>query len=247
MEEEAPETNQTAQNSLGNFAGFGLGSTPVATAPKSNPFGGPITSSPQTTSSSISLTVPSGELFRPASFSFQSLQPPQSSQSPSVGAPNAFGFANPQQASSGSGFGQPSQIGSGQQALGSVLGSFGQSRQLGAGLPSSGFGVPQSPGGGFLNTPTSGFGGGFATAATGGGGFASAATGAGGFAAAAAPSGGGFAAAAAPSGGGFGAAAAQVEVLVVLVPLVIKGPVDLLVSVALQEEDRHHHRSSLLK
>uniref|UniRef100_A0A803LXZ4 Nuclear pore complex protein NUP214 n=1 Tax=Chenopodium quinoa TaxID=63459 RepID=A0A803LXZ4_CHEQI len=218
MEEVAPETNQTAELSLGSLAGFGLGSAPNATTPKSNPFGGPITSAPQTMSSSISLNVPSGELFRPASFSFQSLQASQPSQSSNTGASfGAFGFANPlQQVSSGSGFGQPSQIGSGQQALGSVLGSFGQSRQLGAGLPGSGFGIPQSPAGGFQNTATvggfagissvaSGFGGGFANAATIGGGFAAAAPSGGGFAAAA-PSGGGFAAAA-PSGGGFAAAA----------------------------------------
>ncbi|XP_021759023.1 nuclear pore complex protein NUP214-like [Chenopodium quinoa] len=218
MEEVAPETNQTAELSLGSLAGFGLGSAPNATTPKSNPFGGPITSAPQTMSSSISLNVSSEELFRPASFSFQSLQASQPSQPSNTGASfGAFGFANPlQQVSSGSGFGQPSQIGSGQQALGSVLGSFGQSRQLGAGLPGSGFGVPQSPAGGFQNTTTaggfagissvaSGFGGGFASAATSGGGFAAAAPSGGGFAAAA-PSGGGFAAAA-PSGGGFAAAA----------------------------------------
>lgn len=216
MEEEAPETNQTADFSLGSLAGFGIGSAPSATAPKSNPFGGPMTSTPQTMPSSVSLTVPSGELFRPASFSFQPLQASQSSQPASIGTTSGtFGFTNPlQQSSSGNGFGQPSQIGSGQQALGSVLGSFGQSRQLGAGLPGSGFGIPQSPGGGFLNASTaggfagigstpSGFGGGFATAATVGGGFAAAATG-GGFAAAA-PSGGGFAAAP-PSGAGFAAA-----------------------------------------
>lgn len=206
MEEEEPETNQTAGISLGSLAGFGIGSAPGATGPKSNPFGGPITSAPQTMQSSIPLTVPSGELFRPASFSFQSLQASQPSQSANIGAPSAaFGFTNPhQQMSSGSGFGQPSQIGSGQQALGSVLGSFGQSRQIGAGLPGSGFGVPQSlaaTGGGFAG---SGFGGGFATAATSGGGFAAAAP-SGGFAAAA-TSGGGFAAAA-TSGGGFAAAA----------------------------------------
>ncbi|CAO2835867.1 unnamed protein product [Amaranthus hypochondriacus] len=208
MEEEAPETNQTTDLSLGSLAGFGLGSAPSTTAPRSNPFGGPITSAPQTMPSSISLTVPSGELFRPASFSFQSLQASQPSQSANIGSPSgAFGFSNAQQISGGGGFGQPSQIGgSGQQALGSVLGSFGQSRQIGTVLPGSGFGVPQSLGGGFSGISSSGgsFAGGFATAASSGGGFAAAATG-GGFAAAA-PIGGGFAAAA-PSGGGFASAA----------------------------------------
>ncbi|KNA07375.1 hypothetical protein SOVF_172500 [Spinacia oleracea] len=252
MEEVAPETNQTAELSLGSLAGFGIGSAPIAITPKHNPFGGPITSAPQTMPSSISLTVPSGELFRPASFSFQPLQASQPSQSANTGAPSgAFGFMNPSQQistgsgfgqssqigsgggfgqssqiGSGGGFGQSSQIGSGQQAMGSVLGSFGQSRQLGAGLPGSGFGVPQSLGGGFQNakagggfagigSASSGFGGGFAAAAPTGGGFAAAAPSGGGFAAAA-PSGGGFAAAAtigggfaaaAPIGGGFAAAA----------------------------------------
>ncbi|KAK4608191.1 hypothetical protein RGQ29_001836 [Quercus rubra] len=41
MEEEAPETSNTAELSLGSLGAFGIGSTPTATAPKSNPFGGP--------------------------------------------------------------------------------------------------------------------------------------------------------------------------------------------------------------
>ncbi|XP_057529539.1 nuclear pore complex protein NUP214 isoform X2 [Amaranthus tricolor] len=212
MEEEAPETNQTTDLSLGSLSGFGLGSAPGNTAPRSNPFGGPITSAPQTMPSSISLTVPSGEFFRPASFSFQSLQASQPSQSANIGSlSGAFGFSNAQQISGGGGFGQPSQIGgSGQQALGSVLGSFGQSRQIGTVLPGSGFGVPQSLGGGFSGISSSGgsFAGGFATAASSGGGFASAAPIGGGFAAAAS-SGGGFASAA-TIGGGFGSVAPSV-------------------------------------
>ncbi|KAJ8440185.1 hypothetical protein Cgig2_023950 [Carnegiea gigantea] len=144
MEEEAPETNETATLSLGSLAGFGIGSSPSVTTSRSNPFGAPVTSTP------VSLSVPSGELFRPASFSFQSLQPSQQSQPPTSGAAGrAFGSGSfLQQPPSGSGFGQPGQIGSGQRPLGSVLGSFGQSRQLGAGLPSGGFGQPGQIGSG---------------------------------------------------------------------------------------------------
>uniref|UniRef100_A0A7C8ZA05 Uncharacterized protein n=1 Tax=Opuntia streptacantha TaxID=393608 RepID=A0A7C8ZA05_OPUST len=198
MEEEACETNETATLSLGSLAGFGIGSSPSGTTARPNPFGAPVTSNP------VSLNVPSGELFRPASFSFQSLQPSQQSQpATSVATGGAFGSGSfLQQPPSGSGFGQPGQIGSGQQALGSVLGSFGQSRQLGAGLSSTGFGGAQ-PAGGFLNAST---GGGFAGASPTGG-FASIRATASGFAAAAAAvSGGGFAAAAA-TGGGFAGAA----------------------------------------
>ncbi|KAL5994998.1 hypothetical protein ACLOJK_025056 [Asimina triloba] len=207
MEEEAPDT--TTELSLGFRGGFGLGSSPAPSAPKPNPFGvlfGAAATNP--TSSSFSLTVPSGEVFRPASFSFPSST--QSSQPMNQGAFSG-GFGNMAAAASptGSGFGQPAQVGAGQQALGSVLGAFGQSRQLGPGMP---------PGGGFAAS-TSGFGGaGFAAAAKSGGpgstsGFAGAATG-GGFAGIAsagggftgvASTGGGFASVA--SGGGFTGAA----------------------------------------
>ncbi|CAA7015464.1 unnamed protein product [Microthlaspi erraticum] len=221
MDEEAPEASQTTQLSMGGFGGFGLGSTPNPSAPKANPFGGPFGNATTTTTSNpFNMTVPSGELFRPASFSFQNPQPSQ---------PTGFGgfSTTPSQTPTQSGFGQASQVGGvGQQALGSVLGSFGQSRQIGAGLPGATFGSPSgfggsSPGSGVPNAPASGgfaaagssATGGFAAMASAGrgfagasssptGGFAALASGGGGFAGAgAAP--GGFAGAA-PGGGGFG-------------------------------------------
>uniref|UniRef100_A0A1J3EM12 Nuclear pore complex protein NUP214 n=1 Tax=Noccaea caerulescens TaxID=107243 RepID=A0A1J3EM12_NOCCA len=208
MDEEAPEASQTTQLSMGGFGGFGLGSTPNPAAPKANPFGGQFGNA--TTSNPFNMTVPSGELFRPASFSFQNPQPSQ---------PAGFGgfSTTPSQTPTQSGFGQPSQIGGvGQQALGSVLGSFGQSRQLGAGLPGATFGSPSgfggsSPGSGLPNAPASGgfaaagssATGGFAAMASAGRGFAGASSSpTGGFAALA--SGGGGFAGAAPGGGGFG-------------------------------------------
>lgn len=219
MEEEAPETTGL---SLGALGGFGLGSTPAPSAPKPNPFGvsfGAAAASPA--SSQFSLTVPSGELFRPASFSFSS-PTPQPSQPMSHGGFSGFGTGPTLTPSTGSGFGRPAQIGSGQQALGSVLGAFGQSRQLGPSPPGVGFassggfgGAGFSPaamsggfgsGAGFAGSATSsGFagaskGGGFAGVASAGGGFAAAATSGGGFAAAASPGGGFTAAASAGSG-----------------------------------------------
>eukprot|EP01018_Ginkgo_biloba_P036197 Gb_08947 [translate_table: standard] len=189
MEEEA--TTQMADTNFGGFGGFGLGSA-TPTTPKSNPFGGPLVTGQS--SPAFSLSVPAGELFRPASFSIPVAQSsPQSS-------PNLFGSSfvgaggiSPVPATA-SAFGQPAQPGPGQQALGSALGAFGQSRQLGIG---SGFGA------GF-GSPSSFSGSGFAAAASGGG-FAQAASG-GGFAAAA--SGGGFAAAANAVGAGFAGAGA---------------------------------------
>lgn len=201
MEEEAPETSQATDLNLGNLGSFGIGSTPNPGVPKPNPFGGPFGNvAPSPASSPFSLTVPSGELFRPASFNFQSPQPSQQSQPATFNAfSGSFGTGATAQAPTQTGFGQPAQIGQGQQALGSVLGSFGQSRQIGGGLPGAGFGSP------------GGFGGFGATNSTGG--FSSAATGAG-FATAGSPSGGfgGFAgvgsgsgfAATATGGGGFG-------------------------------------------
>lgn len=213
MEEEAPEPTQTPELNLGGFGGFGIGSTANSAAPKSNPFGNafgnPASSS---ASSSFSMAVPSGELFKPASFSFVSPQPSQPSQ------PTGFGPGTAAQAPAPGGFGKPAQVGAGQQALGSVLGTFGQSRQIGTGLPGSGFAPASSFGSGFASPPsTGGFssaatGGGFAALASGGGGgFAAMASQAqsGGFGAAAAPGGGGFAAAAGGGGGGFAAMASQ--------------------------------------
>ncbi|XP_020867761.1 nuclear pore complex protein NUP214 isoform X2 [Arabidopsis lyrata subsp. lyrata] len=203
MDEEAPEASQATELSMGSFGGFGLGSTPNPAAPKSNPFGGPFGNATTTTTSNpFNMTVPSGELFKPASFNFQNPQPSQ---------PAGFGAfsVTPSQTPAQSGFGQPSQIGGGQQALGSVLGSFGQSRQIGAGLPGATFGSPtgfggSNPGSGLPNAPTSG---GFAAAGSSAtGGFAAMASAGRGFAGASSTPTGGFAALASGSGGFAGAA-----------------------------------------
>ena len=227
MDEEAPESSNATELSLGSFGGFGLGSAPNLTAPKPNPFGVSFgNSAANVATSPFTMNVSSGELFRPASFNFQSPQPSQPSQPANSGAfSGGFGSGTTAQAPT-SGFGQPSQIGQGQQALGSVLGSFGQSRQLGNGLPGSGFGSPSGFGGGFAAASSSGgfsstvtgggfanisatvggfaslvsSGSGFSSLASGAGAFASAASGGGGFGAAASP-GVGFAGAAASSGG----------------------------------------------
>ncbi|XP_020552303.1 nuclear pore complex protein NUP214 isoform X2 [Sesamum indicum] len=206
MEEEAPETDQTAGFALGNFVGFGIGSTSDSTAPKSKPFGVAVLNKSTTSAPSQYMAPASGgELFRPASFNFQSPQPPEPLQPPNV-ANFSGGSGIPGQVSAGAGFGQPAHVGVGQQALGSVLGTFGQSRQLGAGLPGSGVASASGFGSGFVGTPAGGFGVGFASASSGGG-FGSLASGAGGFAAAATV-GGGFAAAATAGGGFAGAASA---------------------------------------
>ncbi|CAH9051123.1 unnamed protein product [Cuscuta europaea] len=231
MEEEAPEVNQVTEQTLGNLAGFGLGvpnNVPIA---KPNPFGAslPYNIAPTQTSSTFPMTAPAGELFRPASFNFSSLQPLQPPTSFSSISSGGFTSGSVSQTPTGSGFGQPSQIGRGNNALGSVLGTFGQSRQLGSGLPGScsasaigigtslvsnnsnssagsfgvgGFGGASAVGGGFSNLASTGRG--FAAAATGGGGFASAATGIGGFAAAATASGFSATLTAGAGGGMFG-------------------------------------------
>ncbi|PIN02920.1 hypothetical protein CDL12_24570 [Handroanthus impetiginosus] len=212
--DEAPEMDQATEFALGNLGGFGIGSTPALTTPKSNPFGVAAPNKNTTFGTSpYMMPAPGGELFRPASFSFQSPQPPAPSQpTNAVNFSGGFNSGSPGQVSAVSGFGQPAQIGAGQQALGSVLGTFGQSRQLGAGLPGSNVASAGSFGSGFAGISTGGFGGGFASASSGGG-FASLATGGGGLAAAATV-GGGFAPAvttgggfAASAGGGFAAAA----------------------------------------
>ncbi|GAA0148059.1 hypothetical protein LIER_07604 [Lithospermum erythrorhizon] len=211
MEEEAPETSETTELSLGFLGGFGIGSTPKSDLAKPNPFGLQMTNA-ATPTSSIFPMPSSGELFRPPSFSFTTLQPAQPSQSTDFGAfSGGFNGGAAGQSATASGFGKPAQIGFGQQALGSVLGSFGQSRQLGAGLPGTGIASP----GGFPSNSSGGFGsgfggvssttGGFSNLASGVGGFAAAATAPGGFAAAASAPGGFAAAASAP--GGFAAAA----------------------------------------
>ncbi|CAN6693609.1 unnamed protein product [Malus baccata var. baccata] len=205
MDEETPDASRVSELSLGSLGGFGLGS-----GPKPNPFGGSFgnAQNAQTNATSpFSRPVASGELFQPASFNFQSLQPSQSSQPVNSGAfAGGFGTSTTTLASIPIGFGQAAQVGPGQQALGSVLGAFGQSRQLGTSLPGTGFGSPGGFGGGI--TPTGSFTsaatGGFAGAASGGGGFASLASGGGGSAVAA--SGGSGFAATASGGGGFSGA-----------------------------------------
>lgn len=215
MDEEAPDTSSAAGLSLGSLGAFGIGSSPNPTAVKPNPFGGTFGNvATNVTTSPFPMTVPSGELFQPASFDFQSLQPSPSSQPANSGAfASGFGTGTTAQTPSLSGFGQPAQVGPGQQALGSVLGAFGQSRQLGTGLPGTGFGSPSGFGGGVAGTkPPGGFSGaastvgGFAAVASGGGGgFAALASGVGGFGGAA--SGVGGFGGAAPGVGGFGGAA----------------------------------------
>ncbi|MED6124124.1 hypothetical protein PIB30_056127 [Stylosanthes scabra] len=233
MEEEAPETGNTTELNFDSLGGFGCSPIPNSSAPKQNPFGasfGNVAAS--LPSSSFTFSPPSGELFRPASFTFPSSQSSPPVQSTNTGAfSGGFGAGGTSPTPTSSAFGQPAQIGSGQQVLGSVLGTFGQSRQLGGALPGSGFAAPSGFGGfggGNSNSgfPTAAAGGGFAGRASTGGGFAgitSTGTGFGGIA----PSGGGFAgvastgsrfsglasspvggfaAAAASSGGGFGAA-----------------------------------------
>ncbi|KAM7277700.1 hypothetical protein ACFE04_004834 [Oxalis oulophora] len=209
MEEEDPETSNAIDLNFGSLGGFDFGSTPNTSAPTQSPFGGSLgTSNPVS-----NMTVPSGELFRPASFGFQSLQPSQPSQ-PANTSTFSVGFGSsgtPQQSPVQGGFGQPAQLGSGQQALGSVLGSFGQSRQIGAAAPGPGFGSPGSFGGsgGFSGVSTGGGfgGGGFASMASGGG-FSSASPAGGGFAPSGSGGGGGFGGLAAAGGGGFGGVAA---------------------------------------
>ncbi|KAL1332925.1 hypothetical protein HN51_061691 [Arachis hypogaea] len=231
MDEEAPETGNTTELNFGSLGGFGTSPIPNSSVPKQNPFGGSFgnvaTSLP---SSSFTFSPPSGELFRPASFTFPSSQSSTSAQSTNTGAfSGGFGAGGTGPTPTPSAFGQPAQIGSGQQVLGSVLGTFGQSRQLGGALPGSGFAAP----GGFGGFAGSNSNSGFPTAATGGG-FAGRASAAGGFAgitstgagfggiaassggfAGVASTGGGFSgltspvggfAGAASSGGGFGAA-----------------------------------------
>ncbi|XP_031741375.1 nuclear pore complex protein NUP214 isoform X2 [Cucumis sativus] len=222
MDEEAPETNNNVEFNLSSLGGFGNSSTPISGGPKPNPFGGPFgnVNAASMTSSFNMASPPSGELFRPASFSFQSPLASQAASQPtnSVAFSGAFGSAVPTQPPSQGGFGQPSQIGVGQQALGNVLGSFGQSRQLGPTVHGTGSGSPGGFSGGFTNAKPVGVGGfagvgsgggggfggvgGFAGAASTGGGFAGASSTAGGFAGAA---GGGFGGTA----GGFGAFGSQ--------------------------------------
>ncbi|KAE8687168.1 Detected protein of unknown function [Hibiscus syriacus] len=153
MEEEAPETNQMAE--------LGLRSLIVATSPATFSF---------------TPTVHNGELFKPASFTFQPPQPSQSAQ------PAAWSWTT---------------------GFGSVLGAFGKSRQLGTALSGSSFTSGSSFGGGFASPQSAaGFsnaatGGGFAGMASTTGGFGGLASGGGGFSGLAS-SGGGF------GGGGFG-------------------------------------------
>ena len=240
MEEEAPETSNTTELNLGSLGGFGTSSIPNASMPKPNPFGGSFSNvATSSSSSTFTFSVSSGELLRPASFTFPSPQSSATAQSTNSGAfSRGFSVGGAAPAPTPSAFGLPAQIGSGQQVLGSVLGTFGQSRQLGSGLPGTGFATPSGFGGFAGSSSNSGFssaaaGGGFAGIASTGGGFAGiASTGGGsvastgsGFSGLASPvggfggaasTGGGFAAvsstggfAGAASGGGFGAFSSQ--------------------------------------
>ncbi|XP_056175988.1 nuclear pore complex protein NUP214 isoform X2 [Syzygium oleosum] len=210
MEEVAPEINEKPDLGLGSLNAFGLGSTPNSTAPKGSPFGVSFGSAATTpTSYPFAMAAPSGELFRPASFNFQSPQSSQPSQPPNASAfSGAFGTPTNAQVPTQSGFGQPSQIGPGQPALGSVLGTFGQSRQIGSGFGGAGFASSGSVGGGFAAASSTG---GFSSSATAGG-FAGVGSTGGGFAALASSggvfggmgSGGGGLGGAASAGGGFG-------------------------------------------
>ena len=216
MEEEAPETSQATELSLGNLGAFGLGSSPNPMAAKPTPFGGPfggqfVNAGTNPASTPFTMTVPSGELFRPASFNFQSPQPSQPPQSTNLGAfSGGINAGITAQAPARSGFGQLAQIGAGQQALGSVLGAFGQSRQFGAGLPGAGFASASSFTGGFAGGHSAG---GFSNAAAGGG-FAGVSSTGGGFAGLAS-AGGGFSGAA-PTSGGFAGATGRFLHLVIL-------------------------------
>ncbi|PIA53292.1 hypothetical protein AQUCO_00900103v1 [Aquilegia coerulea] len=217
MEEEASDT--TTDLNLSSFGGFGIGSAPTSAIPKSNPFGVTFQNTVANPAASpFNSTVPSGELFRPASFN---LQPVQTSQPPNQsGFSSRFSAPEPTR----SAFGQPAQIG-GPQALGSVLGSFGQSRQLGTSPPGTGFASTSAFGtggfsastasggfgfsSGFTNPSTGGFAGvastvgGFSGVASGGGGFAAVTSGGGGFAGVGSTGGGGFAGVGSAGGGGF--------------------------------------------
>ncbi|KAL8121339.1 nuclear pore complex protein NUP214 isoform X1 [Apium graveolens] len=221
MEEEAPE-----ESTLGSLGGFGIGTIPTPAA-KPNPFGGSFTITSSPPNPPFSMTVPGGELFKPASFSFPSQQPSQPTQSSNFASfTSGLSGGTTVQVPTG-GFGHSAQTGGGQQALGSVLGSFGQSRQLGAGLPGTGiastggfggFSGNQSAGGFVGNQPTGGFSsaaavGGFASLASAGGGFSGIASAGSGFSGVASSgsgfSGGGFSGFGdvPPTGGGFGGAA----------------------------------------
>ncbi|XP_051142716.1 nuclear pore complex protein NUP214 [Andrographis paniculata] len=206
MDEEAPESQQATEFSIGSLDGFGLGTTLNPSVPKSNPFGVGILKQDSSIVTPPLMPSSSGGLFRPASFNIQSPQPPNPSNSP-VSFSGGFGSGNSGQVSAAAGFGQPAHVGAGQQALGSLLGSFGQSRQFGSALPGSNVASASSFGSGFAGSSGSAFGGGF-TSAPSVGGFASLASGAGGFAAAAGGGGGGGFAAAS-GGGGFGAFGTQ--------------------------------------
>lgn len=182
MDEEAPETTNTTDLSLESLGRFGLGSTPNLSAPKPNPFGGSFgNATTNEAASPFTMNVPSGELFRPASFSFQSPQPSQPSLRPSSNAfSGGFGTGTTAQAPSPSGFGQPAQIGvlgAGFAGTGSIGGypsavtggAFAGAVPTGAGFASLG-----SAGRGFAGVASGGGGGGFSSMASASGGFAGA-------------------------------------------------------------------------
>ncbi|KAK9156544.1 hypothetical protein Scep_003118 [Stephania cephalantha] len=197
MEEEAPDTSSGLN--LRSLGGFNLGSAPTSSALKPNLFGVSIQNTAGNPTSAFTFTVPSGEMFRPASFSFHSVQPSQPALTMNQNAfSGSFSSVSSAQGPAGSSFGQPAQLGSAQQAMGSVLGGFGQSRQLGmvtefTSATGFGGGFPAPSSGGFVNAAT---GGGFASLRSAGGGFAASASSVTGFAAASASG---------SAGGGFGA------------------------------------------
>ncbi|KAL4203147.1 hypothetical protein AMTRI_Chr01g126450 [Amborella trichopoda] len=226
MEEEAPDPANDM--SLGSFGVFGLGSSsPTASKPNS-PFGTSFGPSTQT-STSFSLSIPSGQLFRPASFTPPSIQPTQpdpsvfSSPSKSGAPPTMSAFGRPSQIGLGvSAFGQPAQIGSGASPfgqpslVGGVTSGFGQPAQIRGGPQVLGsalgaFGQSRQlgssfPGAGFASSSSGSASsvGGFAAMATAGDGFGAMASGGGGFAASAANTGGGFQAFSNKQGGSMG-------------------------------------------
>ncbi|KAK9122552.1 hypothetical protein Sjap_012154 [Stephania japonica] len=170
MEEEAPDTS--AGLNLGSLGEFGLESAPTSSALKPNPFGVSIQNTAGNPTSAIAFTVSTGEMFRPATFNFQSVQPSQPAPTMNQNAfSGSFSSASSARGPTGSAFGQPAHLGPAQQTMGSVLGGFGQSRQLGVvtGFTSAtGFGGPAPSSAGFANAAT---GGGFADFAPAGGGF----------------------------------------------------------------------------
>ncbi|XP_023903542.1 nuclear pore complex protein NUP214 [Quercus suber] len=191
MEEEAPETSNTAELSLGSLGAFGIGSTPTATAPKSNPFGGFDT---RTTAQAPTQTG----FCQPQPAQIGSGQQALLSVLGSFGQSRQIGTGLP-----GTGFGSPSGFGGGGFTGTSSPGGFSSAATGG------GFASISSTGGGFSGVASGvvgfasvasaggsrGFSGvGFAGAPSAGGGFAGASSACGGFGAFNSQQGSGFSA-----------------------------------------------------